>query len=180
MTASTFPSSVFPAPAGPSASNGFPRLNARNSAVSTRGVVMYRARRSPSRTSSSVTFIRRSHGTRPHPRQASRSVDAWNTQSIEEAVGTFAGLDPLGERRELVDEPRDVDAVRLGAVVLEQNERLRHELYGPARRAAPGAQVKAARELHERLQEGAHLGCRLAPRLLPHLLRGQVASGVEQ
>src|SRR5207244_379302 len=123
--------------------------------------------RRPRRTSSRVTA----------PLISAQPRDA---KAIEQAVGTVDGLDPVEVGAELGDQGLDVDALRGGAVVLERDERLREEVDGAARSAAPGAEVEGGGELHEALQEAAFLGRRGPPGLLPHLLRAQVAAAVEE
>src|SRR3989475_7135247 len=108
------------------------------------------------------------------------SMQPRDAKAIEQAVGTVDGLDPVEVGAELGDQGLDVDAVRGGAVVLERDQRLREEVDGAARRAAPGAEVEGGGELHEALQEAARLGRRRPPGLLPHLLRAQVAAAVEE
>src|SRR5205823_12454671 len=108
------------------------------------------------------------------------SAQPRDAKAIEQAVRAVDGLQPLEVGREVGDQGLDVDAVRGGAVVLERDQRLREEVDGAARRAAPGAQVEGGGELHEALQEAALLGRRRPPGLLPHLLRAQVAAAVEE
>src|SRR2546427_4978248 len=77
------------------------------------------------------------------------STQPRDAKAIEQAVGTVDGLDPVEVGAELGDQGLDVDAVRGGTVVLERDQRLREEVDGAARRAAPGAEVEGGGELHE-------------------------------
>src|SRR2546425_4301659 len=108
------------------------------------------------------------------------SMQPRDAKAIEQAVGTVDGFDPVEVGAELGDQGLDVDAVRGGAIVLERDQRLREEVDGAARRAAPGAQVEGGGELHEALEEASLLGRRRPPGLFPHLLRAQVAAAVEE
>src|SRR2546428_767357 len=108
------------------------------------------------------------------------STQPRDAKAIEQAVGTVDGLDPVEVGAELGDQGLYVDAVGGGAIVLERDQRLREEVDGAARRAAPGAEVEGGGELHEALQEAALLGRRRPPGFLPHLLRAQVAAAVEE
>src|SRR3989454_6161878 len=108
------------------------------------------------------------------------SMQPRDAKAIEQAVGTVDGLDPVEVGAELGDQGLDVDAVRGGAIVLERDQRLREEVDGAARRAAPGAEVEGGGELHEALQEATLLCRRRPPGLLPHFLRAQVAAAVEE
>src|SRR2546422_2209539 len=108
------------------------------------------------------------------------SMQPRDAKAIEQAVGTVDGFDPVEVGAELGDQGLYVDAVGGGAIVLERDQRLREEVAGAARRAAPGAEVEGGGELHEALEEAALLGRRRPPGLLPHLLRAQVAAAVEE
>src|SRR5437870_5083233 len=121
------------------------------------------------------TTLRRT--TAPPPASSAEPRDA---KAIEHAVRAVDGLHPVEVGREVRDQGLDVDAVRGGAVVLERDQRLREEVDGTACGAPAGAQVERGGELHEGFQEGALLGRRRPPRLLPRLLRAQVAAAVEE
>src|SRR5438132_5538629 len=108
------------------------------------------------------------------------SMQPRDAKAIEQAVGTVDGFDSDEVGAELGDQGLDVDAVRGGAIVLERDQRLREEVDGAARRAAPGAEVEGGGELHEALQEATLLGGRRPPGLLPHFLRAQVAAAIEE
>src|SRR5438876_9485768 len=108
------------------------------------------------------------------------STQPRDAKAIEQAVGTVDGLDPVEVGTEVGDQGLDVEALRGGAVVLERDQRLREEVDGAARRAAPGAEVEGGGELHEALQEAAFLGRRRPPGLLPHLLRAEIPAAVEE
>src|SRR5437867_8924164 len=108
------------------------------------------------------------------------STQPRDAKAIEQAVRAVERLHPIEVGGEVGDQGLDVDAVRGGAVVLERDQRLREEVGGAARGAAPGAHVEGGGELHEALEEAPLLGRRRPPGLLPHLLRAQVAATVEE
>src|SRR2546425_4247634 len=108
------------------------------------------------------------------------SMQPRDAKAIEQAVGTVDGLDPVEVGAELGDQGLDVDAVRGGAIVLERDQRLREEVDGAARRAAPGAEVEGGGELHEALQEATLLGGRRPPAPLPPLLPAHGAGAHEK
>src|SRR2546425_8270722 len=88
--------------------------------------------------------------------------------------------DPVDIGVEVPHQRLHVDAVRGRTVVVERDERLLHEIERAAGGAASGAQVEPARELHEALEERAVVDRRLAPGLLPHLLRAEIAAPIEE